>query len=79
MAEIIFLPVCSNCKSILWGEEINVNTVYNSVCLGNGKVLSIPEPIVSPYVCKYCGSVFQSVNTPTPSIFPLKIKSEEEA
>ena len=64
MAEINFLPVCSNCGRVLYGQEIAIETdiIDNEV---EALPLKIPYSRITPWRCCYCGEVFEMVTMPT--------------
>lgn len=64
MAEINFLPVCSNCHRILYDREIGVETdiINNEV---KPLPMKIPYSRITPYKCRYCGEYFETVTMPT--------------
>lgn len=73
MAEINFLPVCSNCRAILDDREIDVKSVYeryNEYETWEFKELTIKDilmrqPMIQPYLCPNCGEVFTTITIPT--------------
>ena len=73
-ATIRFMPVCSNCKKILL-EIINVDTFYNEIADKN--VLYLRHTITPP-ICPYCKTPFNSVTMPTklPYDNTLKISAD---
>lgn len=72
MAVIDFLPVCSKCHQVLWGEEIGVGERRETVKLQNVNN-SDDKPVmydylnreVYPHRCPYCKEVFTSIAMPT--------------
>ena len=72
MSEINFVPMCSNCQSIIFDEEVSVRTIHNYVGQANGKFLDIPETLVCPAICPCCGSVFTSLSMPIK--FPVIVR-----
>lgn len=75
MAEINFLPVCSNCRAILDDREIDVKSVeeryseYETLGL-EGKPISLKDilmrqPMIQPYLCPNCGEIFMAITIPT--------------
>ena len=71
MAEINFLPVCSNCKKVILVE---VNVEYVDVWSLNEKLAS-KEPIIYPGICPYCGAYFDSITIP--GTLPFKVNIDE--
>ena len=71
MAEINFLPVCSNCKKIIL-EEVNIE--YIDVWSLNEKLES-REPIVYPRICPYCRAYFDCITIPR--TLPFKVNIDE--
>ena len=68
-ATISFLPVCSECKIVIWRE---INCVRNDEAdrllpLGekeNSRII-IPDYVVTPEHCPNCGAVFTGISIPT--------------
>lgn len=71
MAEINFLPVCSNCKKVILVE---VNVEYVDVWSLNEK-LANKEPIINPGICPYCRAYFDSITIPR--TLPFKVNIDE--
>ncbi len=59
MAEIEFLPVCSNCHEIIYNIEIDY-TGY-----GHRTTNKIWSDSIIPYKCPYCGCYFDLITIPT--------------
>lgn len=75
MAEINFLPVCSNCRAILDDREIDVKSVqeryseYETWEL-EGKQFSVKDllmrqPMIQPCLCPNCREIFTAITIPT--------------
>ncbi len=60
MALIDFLPVCSKCHQVLWGEEVGVEE--RDITLD--KYVNRSREVY-PYRCPYCKDVFTSIVMPT--------------
>lgn len=89
MATIDFLPVCSHCHQVLWGETIGVEERRETVKL---RRIDAPDDKptmydylhrdVYPYRCPYCNEVFTSIAMPTDlpyycePLWPIKIKED---
>lgn len=63
MAEINFLPVCSNCHKVLYDREITVEKYVNNEV--EPFPMKIPYSQISPYKCRFCGEHFETVTMPT--------------
>ena len=74
IAELDFLPVCSECKNILYGYTIDI--VYDSDIFGTGKYnwkSSIEKkPHVYPQKCPFCNADFNSIMIPCKLPFKTK-------
>lgn len=68
MADILFRPICSNCKCIIeepvdyvhWEDNYHWEAEY-------------PMHQIIPYKCKNCGSIFDSIEIPTKLPFHLSV------
>lgn len=61
MAEINFLPVCSNCRAILDDHEINVCATLTNVA---NTLMTAPETYIQPSRCPKCGEWFDQITIP---------------
>lgn len=76
-ADIRFLPTCSKCGSVLWGEEIAVETQFLEVDCGNVSITNtVKYPVyqIVPCGCMKCGALFKTVAIPAklPFVAPNK-------
>ena len=60
MADILFRPICSNCKCIIEGLVASVDWEDHDHWVTMG-----PMHQIIPYACKNCGSVFDYIEMPT--------------
>lgn len=66
MASIDFLPVCSNCHQVLWGEEIGVTKREELEGMQKDSFnLKMLRQEVYPYRCPYCRETITSIAMPT--------------
>ena len=74
MAEINFLPVCSNCHRVLYDREIGVETdiINNEI---EPLPMKIPYSRITPWKCRYCGEPFETVTMPTK--LPFRVSTPE--
>ena len=81
MATIDFLPVCSKCHQILWGEEINV--IYDKELIDKSKIMAMLNTNIYPATCPYCREPFTSIAMPTDlpyycePLWPIRGKAKE--
>ena len=73
-AEIHFLPVCSHCGVVLWGELINYEPVFEEPEKDDYKIKFQCGHEIKPYMCKNCGALFTSIHMP----LKLPFDTEEE-
>lgn len=74
-AEISYLPVCTNCKNIIF-DVIDIeypNEYYYED--GSGRHRLIQEFEIKPHKCKHCGRVFTSIQIPTKLPFDNRQRS----
>jgi hypothetical protein len=77
MATIDFLPVCSNCHQVLWGETIGVEE--RDIVLD--KYVNRSREVY-PHRCPYCKELITSVAMPSTlpyycePLWPIKIKED---
>lgn len=74
IAQINFLPVCSECGHVLYGETVSVDratVILQSTSMADEKITTVPhrtvanrEILISPWRCKYCGARFDAVIMP---------------
>lgn len=64
IANINFLPVCSNCGRVLYDQDVAVETdiIDNEV---KPLPMKIPLSRLTPGRCVYCGAIFETVTMPT--------------
>ena len=62
MADIDFLPVCSKCGSVQWGEIIDVEAQLNET---SERYKYCNSYRIYPSYCKKCGERFEQVRIPT--------------
>ena len=66
IAELNFLPVCSECKRILYGYTVDV--IYDPEQIGSKKYdwkpVIAPRPQIYPQHCPFCGAEFASITMP---------------
>ena len=68
MAEINFLPVCSNCNKVLRGETIDCE--WHEDILNNPKTKPVIKVAgncyeITPYRCPFCDEYFETITIPT--------------
>ena len=73
MAEINFLPVCSECGNVLFGEEIDYEHIKD-ILDGERIILRHAVGIVHPTKCPKCNVVFSKITAPTRLPFYCKNK-----
>ena len=82
MATIDFLPVCSNCHQVLWGETINVICDKELVDKGNS-IVGMLRTNVYPATCPHCRELFTSIAMPTylpyycEPLWPIRAKEKK--
>ena len=64
MAEIRFLPVCSNCNRIIY-ETVDFSPPDLSYFENNIKYITELQRYISPNICPYCGEYFNRIVMPT--------------
>ena len=74
MAEINFLPVCSNCRELLDYEDIDCKQTF-SLVETKSDMLKIPEYHVYPCMCPNCGERFETITIPKGLPFPAQRNS----
>lgn len=63
MASISFVPMCTNCKQIIW-DVIDYKEAYRQPdVLGGARYFKDHE--ISPERCPNCGKIFESIEVPT--------------
>lgn len=62
MADILFMPVCSNCYKVL-PCDIDYEEVVQPVTIS--KFEHIKRYNITPYSCPYCGEKFIRIEMPT--------------
>lgn len=75
MADILFLPVCSFCDAVQWGEEVNVEAT-SPLGIPQRTLRYYPSPphfVITPNCCVRCGAVFDKIQTPAE--FPFECPS----
>ena len=71
MAEILFLPVCSECGEVLWDVDVAAAPmIVEEIGYTGYKHLAFPSPEyerdpVCPNMCKKCGAHFETIRMPT--------------
>lgn len=70
MAEIIFRPICSECKNLIFSNiDINYGSeelMYEESDERYRKIhFMVDKPTISPPFCPYCGAYFSSIQMPT--------------
>lgn len=74
MAEINFLPVCSNCRAILDDREIDVSHDENesiAFIKKHNKIELLPQRII-PNICPNCHELIECITIPTKLPFIIK-------
>lgn len=61
MATINFLPVCSHCHQVLWGETIEV---IDHKDFKDSFILKALQQEVYPHMCPYCKEIFTTIEIP---------------
>lgn len=64
MADIVFLPVCSNCGNILLNDIIDYREEENLTEFRREPVI-IHQKTIMPSQCRYCNAGFETINMPT--------------
>ena len=81
MADICFLPVCSECGEVLWDVDVAAAPMIVKEVGDTGyKYLGFPDPEyerdpVSPNMCKKCGAHFETIRMPTR--LPFRARKKE--
>lgn len=60
MAEINFLPVCSNCNKVIHGE-----IDYEEIDTMDIRLFIHKHWEITPRICPYCGEFFETITMPT--------------
>lgn len=78
MAQIQFLPTCSECGSVLWGRHINLVKMLASVDIEKGECefKYVADYAVCPKFCPVCGNELESITMPTKLPFDCSSKPE---
>lgn len=63
MADIVFLPVCSNCGNILLEDIIDYKE-EESLIEFRKEPLAIRHKIIKPSRCCYCDTIFEAIKMP---------------
>lgn len=80
MATIDFLPVCSHCHQVLWGETIDV--IHDKELIDKSKIMAMLNTNIYPARCPYCKELITSVAMPTDlpyycePLWPIKIEED---
>ncbi len=80
MATIDFLPVCSHCHQVLWGETIDV--IREKELINQSNIMAMLNTNIYPARCPYCKEPFTSVTIPTKlpyccePLWPIKIEED---
>jgi hypothetical protein len=80
MATIDFLPVCSHCHQVLWGETIDV--IRDKELVDKSKIMAMMNTNIYPARCPYCKEPITSIAMPTElpyycePLWPIKIKED---
>ena len=67
MATINFLPVCSCCGHVLYGEEINYEEIsdFDIREINHMKIATHRKGYVTPSFCPRCKAILVSIEIPT--------------
>ena len=69
-AKILFLPVCSKCRQIIY-DTIDYKTEVAGLIRVNihnpdiKEIRAMPAKLIFPHQCKNCGAVFENITMPT--------------
>ena len=61
-AEILFRPICSKCKHILYEE---IDYIEYPVAIGDYKGMLMNNFTITPQKCPYCNAPFERIEIPT--------------
>lgn len=83
MADIEFLPVCSNCGQIIY-EIIDIEYSNNEIddCRPNKNKYLFKESYITPFMCPYCNRQFTGIIIPSKlpfdnrKLFTMEIKKQ---
>lgn len=61
MANIVFTPMCSECRGLLFDVEIGITTEYMDDLYHETYPYTQGYPEIHPFKCPYCGKVFKNI------------------
>lgn len=76
MTRIDFLPVCSNCGTVLWNQTIDVDTEEVAVGCCDEEVAFTHQKGVIPSKCPTCKEPFEQITIPIKLPFTTPEKPE---
>lgn len=70
MADILYMPSCSNCGRFLEGQKIErIRALEQTECQSVRLIHAVKE-LISPDTCPYCGAKFDTIKIPT--VIPVR-------
>ena len=70
MGKILFRPTCSKCHKILANREIDILSRIDSLA-GVSVKYRMPDYMIQPNCCPYCGEEFEAIIMPETGKFPI--------
>ena len=76
MTRIDFLPVCSNCGTVLWDQTIDIVTEEVAVGCCDESVAFMHHKSIIPFQCPICKELFEQIVIPIKLPFATPEKPE---